>query len=63
MPHKMPRPRGISVVMSAFFDAYQVANKVTRRSHSAYVLFINRAPVKWMSKIIIIGVYSLETLY
>ena len=46
----MPRPRGRSVVASAFVDASHGANKVTRRSHSGYVLFINRAPVKWTSK-------------
>ena len=50
MAHKMPRPRVRSVVTSAFVDASHRANRVTRRSHSGYVLFINRAPVKWMSK-------------
>ena len=50
MPHNIPRPRGRSVVTSAFVDASHGANKVTRRSHYGYVLFINRAPVKWMSK-------------
>ena len=46
----MPRPRGRSVATSAFVDASHGENKVTRRSHSGYVMFINRAPVKWMSK-------------
>ena len=46
----MPRPRGRSLVTSAFVDASHRANKVTRRSHSCYVLFVNRAPFKWMSK-------------
>ena len=46
----MPRPRGGSVVTSAFVDAYHGSNKVTSRSHSGYVLFVNIAPVKWMSK-------------
>ena len=50
MPHNMPRPRGISVVMSELFDTSHGANKVTRRSHSVYVLFVNRSPFKWMSK-------------
>ena len=35
MPHRMPMPR---------------ANKVTRRSHSGHILFVNRAPVKWVSR-------------
>ena len=46
----MPILRGRSVVTPAFVDASHRENKVTRRSHSGYVLFINRAPVKWMSK-------------
>ena len=46
----MPRPRGISVMTSEFVDAYYRANKVTRRSHYDKVLFVNRAPVKWISK-------------
>ena len=50
MPHKIPRPRRRSVVTSAFIYKFHGANNVTRRSHSGYVLFINRASVKWMSK-------------
>ena len=46
----MPRPRGKSLVTTAFVDASYAANKVTRRSHSGHILFVNRAPVKWMSK-------------
>ena len=33
-PRVMPRPRGKSVVTTAFVDASHAANKVTRRSHS-----------------------------
>ena len=50
LPHKMPKPRGKHVVTSAFVDSSHGANKVTRRSHSGHVLFVNRAPVKWFSK-------------
>ena len=50
LPHKMPRPRGRSVVTTAFVDSSHGANKVTRRSHSGHILFVNRAPVKWFSK-------------
>ena len=46
----MPRPRGESVITSAFVDSSHGANKVTRRSHSGHILFVNRAPVKWFSK-------------
>ena len=50
LPHKMPRPRGRSVVTTAFVDASHAANRKTRRSHSGYIIFLNRAPVKWYSK-------------
>jgi hypothetical protein len=50
LPHKMPVPRGRSISTTAFVDASHAANAVTRRSHSGYVVFINRAPVVWYSK-------------
>jgi Reverse transcriptase (RNA-dependent DNA polymerase) len=50
MPHRMPLPRGRGLTITAFVDASHAANKVTRRSHSGYIVFINRAPVLWYSK-------------
>ena len=50
MSHKIPRPRGRSVVTSGSVYVFHGANKVTRISHSGFVLFVNRSPVKWMSK-------------
>ena len=50
MPHRMPRPRGVAVETMAFVDASHGANKVTRRSHSGHILFVNSAPVKWLSR-------------
>jgi hypothetical protein len=50
MPYKMPLPRGRSLTMTAFVDASHAANKVTRRSHTGYVVFLNRAPILWYSK-------------
>ena len=50
MPHNMPRPRGIAVCTTAFVDSSHGANKVTRKSHSGHILFVNSAPVKWLSK-------------
>jgi hypothetical protein len=46
----MPRPRGNAVVTTAFCDASYAANKKTRRSHTGYVIFINRAPIMWKSR-------------
>jgi hypothetical protein len=50
MLHRIPMPRGRSVVTTANVDASHASNMVTRRSHSGYVLFLNRAPVAWYSK-------------
>lgn len=50
MPTRMPEPHGRPVLMTAFVDASHAANKKTRRSHTGYVIFINRAPIVWHSK-------------
>ena len=50
LPHRMPTPRGQSLTMTAFVDASHAANKITRRSHSGYVVFLNHAPILWCSK-------------
>jgi hypothetical protein len=49
MPHLMPRPRGRPVT-TEFVDASHAANKKTRKSHTGYLLLINRAPIVWYSK-------------
>ena len=50
LPPKMPAPRGKSIVMSCFVDADHAGCKLTRRSHTGVLLFINRSPVNWFSK-------------
>ena len=50
MPERMPQPRGRPVTMTAFVDASHAANKVTRRSHTGFIIFVNRAPIIWYSK-------------
>ena len=50
MPHRMPEPHGKPVLMTAWVDASHAANKKTRRSHTGYVIFVNRAPIVWHSK-------------
>ena len=48
--HMTPKPRGRSVTTTTFVDASHAANKVTRRSHTGFVIFVNRAPIIWYSK-------------
>jgi hypothetical protein len=50
LPYCMPMPRGLDEVITAYVDASHAANEVTRRSHSGYAVFLNRAPVLWYSR-------------
>lgn len=50
MPFRMPMPRGRMVMLTAFVNASHAANKKTRRSHTGYLIFLNRSPIMWYSK-------------
>ncbi|MGI0086022.1 MAG: Ty1/Copia family ribonuclease HI, partial [Nitrososphaerales archaeon] len=50
IPPNMPEPRGLEVTMHCFVDADHAGDKLTRRSHSGIILYINRAPIIWFSK-------------
>jgi hypothetical protein len=50
LPHDLPKPRGVPVVTTAFVDASHAANKKTRKSHTGFLIFVNRAPIVWYSK-------------
>jgi hypothetical protein len=50
MPAHMPPPRGRRVTTTAYVDASHAANKRTRRSHTGYIIFVNRSPIMWFSK-------------
>jgi hypothetical protein len=50
IPRDMPKPRGRAVVMSCLVDADHAGCKVTRRSHTGVIIFVNRAPILWFSK-------------
>ena len=45
-----PEPRGHSVSTHCFVDADHAGNKVTRRSQTGILIFINRAPITFFSK-------------
>ena len=49
-PPKAPELRGQSITMSCFVDADHAGCRVTRRSHTGVLIFINRAPILWYSK-------------
>ena len=48
--HLIPTPLGRSISITAYVDASHAANKVTRRSHTGFIIFLNRAPIIWFSK-------------
>jgi hypothetical protein len=50
IPPNMPEPRGKSVLTTCFVDADHAGCKLTRRSHSGVLIFVNRAPILWFSK-------------
>ena len=50
LPHNMPEPRGKGVDITTFVDADHAGNKVTRRSHTGVIIFVNMAPIIWYSK-------------
>ena len=50
IPKNAPKPRGRFVSTTAFVDASFGQNKKNRKSHTGFVIFVNRAPVLWYSK-------------
>ena len=46
----IPEPLGRSVSTTAYCDAFHAANKITRRSHTGFIIFINCSPIIWFSK-------------
>ena len=50
IPPDAPPPRGKEVVMRLFVDSSHADDKKTRRSRTGYFVFLNMAPVAWLSK-------------
>ena len=50
IPPRMPKPRGKKVTVSAFVDANNAGNVVTRRSHMGIIIYVQNAPIIWYSK-------------
>jgi hypothetical protein len=49
-PANMPQPRGMGFVMRAKVDADHAADTVMRRSQTGFLVFLNSAPIYWLSK-------------
>jgi hypothetical protein len=50
LPPNMPKSRGQPVKMTCWVDADHAGNLVTRRSHTGVLVFLNNAPIQWLSK-------------
>ena len=50
LPSDMQPPRGRPVSTHCFVDSDQAGDKVTRRSQSGILIFLNLAPIIWYSK-------------
>jgi hypothetical protein len=50
MPPNAPEPRGKAVDIYAFVDADHAGDRITRRSQTGILIFLNRAPILWYSK-------------
>ena len=46
----MPEPRGNAVDITCFVDADHAGNRITRRSHTGVIIFVNMSPIIWYSK-------------
>ena len=49
-PSDMPKPRGKSIVMTCWVDAFHASKKLAMRSHTGIFIELNGAPVAWYSK-------------
>jgi hypothetical protein len=50
IPSNMPEPRGLGFVMRAKVDADHASDTTTRRSRTGFLVYLNCAPIYWMSK-------------
>ena len=50
IPDNAPLPRGTSVQTNVYVDSDHAGNKVTRRSQTGILIFLNMAPINWFSK-------------
>lgn len=49
-PANAPKPLGLEFVIKAYVDASHAGCKLTRRSRTGFVVFLNSAPIFWYSK-------------
>ena len=50
IPLDAPKPLGKAVEITAFIDADHAGDRLTRRSRTGFIIFIQNAPIIWYSK-------------
>ena len=50
IPPNAPKPRGKEFDMRIFVDSDHAGEKITRKSRTGYIIFLNKAPIAWLSK-------------
>ena len=50
IPENAPESLGKEFIMRAYVDADHAGDKLTRRSRTGYIVFLNMAPIYWLSK-------------
>ena len=49
-PSNAPEPLGMELVIRAYVDADHAGDQLTRRSRTGFIVFVNSAPIYWLSK-------------
>lgn len=50
LPANMPEARGLGMVMRAYVDADHAGDSITRRSRTGFIVYLQCAPIYWLSK-------------
>jgi hypothetical protein len=50
IPPNAPKPLGNPVMMTCFVDANHAGDKITRRSQTGFILYLNNAPIDWTQR-------------
>ena len=50
LPKNMPQPHGMGFVMLSYIDADHAGDSITHRFRTGFLVYLNCAPVYWMSK-------------
>ena len=50
IPENMPCPKGREMVIICYVDADHATDKITRRSRTGFIIFLNSSPIYWYSK-------------